>query len=275
MFAKARRLHTRKLNFSKKRTRLRAVARQATNFAGLMQTKVLLHNFSVVCIVSSSNFCMKGKAKTKWLLNPMDRVAEILFGLIMALSFTCSIGIANRGPTEIRQLLIGAIGCNLAWGIVDATMYLIGVLARKSRSKTIFDSVRNSSQTAKAREYISDALPPDVALAIGTEGLEEIRNKLTALPGTSIDVRLELHNIKESIAIFFLIFISTFPVVIPFVFFQDTQFALRISNLIAIVMMFFCGWSVAKYVGYNKWRMSIAITLIGIMLVGVTIALGG
>ena len=218
---------------------------------------------------------MDGGPKFKLLLSPLDRVAEILFGLIMALSFTCSIGIANRGPTEIRQLLIGAIGCNLAWGIVDATMYLMGVLARKSRSKTIFDAVRNSSQTVKAREYISDALPPDVASAIGTEGLEEIRNKLTGMPGTAIDVRLKLQDIKESIAIFFLIFISTFPVVIPFVFIHDTKLALRISNLVAIVMMFFCGWSVAKYVGYNKWKMSISIILIGIMLVAVTIALGG
>ena len=136
-------------------------------------------------------------------------------------------------------------------------------------------AVRNSSQTVKAREYISDALPPDVASAIGTEGLEEIRNKLTGMPGTAIDVRLKLQDIKESIAIFLLIFISTFPVVIPFVFIHDTKLALRISNLVAIVMMFFCGWSVATYVGYNKWKMSIAIILIGIMLVAVTIALGG
>jgi hypothetical protein len=40
-------------------------------------------------------------------------------------------------------------------------------------------------------------------------------------------------------------------------------------------MMFFCGWEVAKYVGYNKWKMSLAIILIGIMLVAITIALGG
>jgi len=98
---------------------------------------------------------------------------------------------------------------------------------------------------------------------------------LPGMPGTAIDVRLKLQDIKESIAIFFLIFISTFPVVIPFVFIHDTKLALRISNLVAIVMMFFCGWSVAKYVGYNKWKMSISIILIGIMLVAVTIALGG
>jgi len=215
------------------------------------------------------------ETKIKFLLNPMDRVAEILFGLIMALSFTCSMGIATRGPAEIRQLLIGAIGCNLAWGIVDATMYLIGVLARKSRSKTIFDAVRNPTQAAKAREYISDALPPSVASGIGTEELEVIRNKLSGMPDPSIDVRLKLRDVREAIAIFFLIFISTFPVVIPFVFIHDTRVALRISNLVAIIMMFFCGWSVAKYVGYDKWRMSIAVVLVGIILVAVTIALGG
>jgi VIT1/CCC1 family predicted Fe2+/Mn2+ transporter len=218
---------------------------------------------------------MEGGTKFKLLLNPMDRVAEILFGLIMALSFTCSINIATKGPAEIRQLLIGAIGCNLAWGIVDATMYLIGVLARKSRSKTIFDIVRDPSQAGKAREYILDELPPAVGSVIGTEGLEDIRDKLAAMQDTSVSVRLTFQDIKEAIAVFFLIFVSTFPVVVPFVFIRDTMLALRISNLVAIVMMFFCGWSVARYVGYNKWKMSIAIILIGIMLVAVTIALGG
>jgi VIT1/CCC1 family predicted Fe2+/Mn2+ transporter len=218
---------------------------------------------------------MQGTPKLKLLLNPLDRAAEILFGLIMALSFTCSIGIATRGPAEVRQLVIGAIGCNLAWGIVDATMYLIGVLARKSRSKTIFDAVQNPSQTEKAKSYISEELPSMLVSAIGTEGLEKIRNKLAGMPPESIDVRLHRRDVKEAIAIFFLIFISTFPLVIPFVLINDTQLALRVSNAVAIVMMFFCGWKVAKYVGYNKWKMSLTIILIGIMLVAVTIALGG
>lgn len=220
-------------------------------------------------------FSMEDLAKSKSLLNPMDRAAEILFGLIMALTFTCSIGIANKGQTEIRQLLIGAIGCNLAWGLVDATMYLIGVLGRKNRNKIIFNSIQNSSETDKARKYISDALPPMVASAMGSEGLEQIRSQLINLELTTPDVRLTAHDIKKAIALFFLIFISTFPVVIPFVFIHDTKLALRVSNGIAIVMMFLCGWSVAKYVGFSKWIMSVAMTLIGIFLVGVTIALGG
>src|SRR4030095_16485515 len=218
---------------------------------------------------------MEGLTKSKSLLNPLDRSAEILFGLIMALSFTCSIGIASRGPAEIRQLLVGAIGCNLAWGIVDAVMYLIGILAQKARSNTIFEAVHNPSQTDKANEYIADVLPPRVASAIGAEGLDQIRNKLANLPAAPPDVRLTIHDVKKAAAIFSLVFISTFPVVLPFIFIQDAKLALIISNLVAIVMMFLCGWSVARYVGYNKWKMSITITLIGIILVAVTIALGG
>jgi len=214
-------------------------------------------------------------SKPKPLLNTMDRVSEILFGIIMTLTFTCSIGIANTKNTEIRQLIIAAISCNIAWGLVDAIGYIVSTIVQRSRNKTILDSVLTTSDADKARKYISDSLPPAVTSAIGTEGLEELRQKLEALPEISADVRLKPLDFKQAIAIFFLIFISTFPLVIPFVFIHDTKLAPRISNLVALIMMFFCGWSVAKYVGYNKWRMSIGVILIGIMLVAITTALGG
>lgn len=218
---------------------------------------------------------MEYPAISTTLLDPMDRAAEILFGLIMALTFTCTIGIAGKGHAEIRQMLIGAIGCNLAWGLVDATMYLIGVLGRKNRNNMIFDLVQNSLETGKARQHISEALPPVVVSALGPEGLEHIRDKLSKVTDPRARVKLTVHDLKKAMALFFMIFISTFPVVVPFVFIRDTKLALRVSNLVAIVMMFLCGWSVAKYVGFSKWTMSIALIIIGIFLVGITIALGG
>jgi len=213
--------------------------------------------------------------ESKSLLNPLDRAAEILFGLIMALTFTCSIGVATKGHTQIGELLVGAIGCNMAWGLVDAVMYLTGVLARRSRNKIMFDSVHNPSQIQAARRHISDALPPIVASTIGTDGVEQIRNQLIKVPNVSPRVRLTGDDLKKALALFSLIFISTFPVVVPFVLIHDPGTALRISNVIAIVMMFLCGWSVAKYVGFNKWLMSAAMVSIGILLVAITIALGG
>ena len=54
------------------------------------------------------------------ILDPMDRISEVLFGLIMALTFTCTLGVA---AAEVRTMLIGALGCNLAWGIIDGGVH--------------------------------------------------------------------------------------------------------------------------------------------------------
>ena len=85
----------------------------------------------------------------------------------------------------------------------------------------------------------------------------------------------EKSDFKTAIGIFFLVFISTFPVVIPFLFITEAQLALRISNLVAIVFMFICGWLLASYGNYNKIVSSITIAIIGVLLVGLTILLGG
>ena len=218
---------------------------------------------------------MERQARQTRLLNPLDRASEILFGLIMALSFTCSVSIINAHQTAIRQLLAAAISCNLAWGIVDAAMYLIGVLAERNRTRTLFDAVRRSGSATEARNYISNVLPPSIASLIDADTLAKIQTALDALPDDDAKVGLTTRDLKKAVGIFLLVFISTFPIVIPFVFISDTNLALRISNIIAIIMMFLCGWSVAIYVGASKWKLSIGMVLIGILLVIITIALGG
>lgn len=70
--------------------------------------------------------------KTKRVLDPIDRVSEIIFGLLMALSFTGSLSVAT-GHEEIRTVLAAALGCNIAWGLVDAVMYLVGTATERAR----------------------------------------------------------------------------------------------------------------------------------------------
>jgi hypothetical protein len=47
-------------------------------------------------------------------LDPMDRISEVLFGLIMVLTITGSLSVATENHPDTRTLRIGAIGCNLA-----------------------------------------------------------------------------------------------------------------------------------------------------------------
>lgn len=52
-------------------------------------------------------------------------ISETLFGLIMVLTFICTLGAATAGDIKVQTILIGALGCNLAWGIVDRGLYLL------------------------------------------------------------------------------------------------------------------------------------------------------
>jgi hypothetical protein len=48
------------------------------------------------------------------LLDPMERIAEVLFGVIMTLTFTCTLAVETADRLRVRTMLIGALGCNLA-----------------------------------------------------------------------------------------------------------------------------------------------------------------
>ena len=70
-------------------------------------------------------------------------------------------------------------------------------------------------------------------------------------------------------------FLSTFPVVIPFIFMHNAGPALRVSNAIAIVMLFLTGYAFGRMTGRHPWLVGIAMVVLGSILVGMTMALGG
>src|SRR5262247_4234038 len=88
---------------------------------------------------------------SKRVLEPHERISEVLFGLIMVLTFTGSLSVAEAGREDVRAMLIGAIGCNLAWGIIDGVLYLMGCLAEKGRNLMAYQAVRHASNPQQAQ----------------------------------------------------------------------------------------------------------------------------
>ena len=212
---------------------------------------------------------------SKSLLDPVDRISEILFGLIMALTFTCTISVADSGTMDVRAMLIAAIGCNIAWGLVDAVMSLLMKMTENGHNLRIFNFVRHTKNIQKAHMFIANALPPVIARVLEPDELEVIRQKLLKLQAVPTRVRLKVSDFRMALGIFMLVFLSTFPVAIPFILIEELNTALRTSNLVAIIMMFLCGWFLGKYSGRNKLIMGIAMCTIGTLLLLITISLGG
>jgi len=208
-------------------------------------------------------------------LEPSERSAEVLFGLIMVLTFTGSLSVAEADRTEVRTMLIAALGCNLAWGIIDAVLYLMGSLAEKGRDLTIYRAVRAAADPQQAQRLIADALPPVVASVLQAAELESMRQRLLELPEPPARANLHKDDWLGAAGVFLLVFLSTFPVAVPFLFMTSALPALRISNGIAILMLFLAGYAYGKCVDRHPWLTGIAMVALGSVLVGLTMALGG
>jgi len=75
-------------------------------------------------------------------LEPVERISEVLFGLIMALTITGAVGVATADHFQIRTMLFAALGCNLAWGIIDGGMYLMARIGERGRNAVVAQAVR-------------------------------------------------------------------------------------------------------------------------------------
>ena len=122
---------------------------------------------------------------------------------------------------------------------------------------------------------MADALPAAVGAAIRPEQLEELRGQLVKQPEPPRFPSLTLHDFRGAIGVFLLVFLSTFPVVLPFAFITQAHLALRISNGIAVSLLCLGGVALGKYAGLSPFRTALGMVAVGALLVAITIALGG
>jgi VIT1/CCC1 family predicted Fe2+/Mn2+ transporter len=216
-----------------------------------------------------------GIQHTVRVLDPPERIAEVLFGLIMVLTFTGTLGAAEAGREDVRIMLVGALGCNVAWGIIDGFLYVLGALAERGRTLQTYKAVRQSPDPRQGQALVAGALPTLVAEVLDPAELESIRQRLLALPEPTGTARTTVRDWLGALGVFLLVFMSTFPVTIPFMLMTDAVGALRVSNAVAIAMMFIAGVAYGRYIGRSPLFMGVTMVALGAIMVALTIALGG
>jgi hypothetical protein len=210
----------------------------------------------------------------KRLLDPIERSSEVLFGLIMVLTFTGSFRASGADHDNVDRMLLGALGCNLAWGIIDGVFYLLATLSQRGHNLALLRQVQ-SSGPEQGRQILGEAISDDLSAVLTDIEVESIRVRMLQLPRPTDQPKLHRSDYMAALGVFLLVFLSTFPVVLPFLFMSHPTRALRVSNLIAVVMLFFVGQAYGKYAGYRRWQVGVVMVLIGLIMVGLTIALGG
>jgi len=208
-------------------------------------------------------------------LDPTDRFSEVVFGVVMAMTFTGTVSVANAGEQDIHQLLYAAAGCNLAWGIVDAVMYVITSVADRGRAYRLERAIGEAKDADAGRRIVAENLPGGLADVLPASVLEGIRTAVADGARNAPRPRVGRDDLAGALGVFSLVVLGTLPVTLPFALLSHVALALRVSQGIGLTALFLNGSALGHYAGFGTWRSGFVMLAIGVALVSLVIALGG
>ena len=207
-------------------------------------------------------------------LSTVDRVCELCFGLFMALTFVGAVSAATGGHDAGRVMFYTALGCNLAWGLADAVMFLVRTLTHRARRRALAIAIRSQAAPAEGVRMLREELEGVMRTLVADAELRAVRARLAALPALPEQPHLGGADYRAAFAIFVLVVLGTFPVALPFLLF-DTRTALIASRILTLVILFACGLALGKHAGGGGWKSGAGMTIVGVGLTAAIIALGG
>jgi hypothetical protein len=207
-------------------------------------------------------------------LDPSDILGEILFGLIMVLTLTLGAAIASGYE---RGLILAAIGCNVAWGVIDAVLVVMGSRYARHRHGRLVRAIRSARDEKQALALIRDEFESGVEVESRPEDRERLNRSIHEVFAHARPRRMTLgkDDWLTAVAVFVLVVAPALPAVLPFLFVENPHHALRLSNALLIGLLFVVGYLWGRHVDLHPWLAAFVLTALGVALAGIAIALGG
>ena len=213
-------------------------------------------------------------------LSEADVQVEMLCGVIMVLVMIgyLKLSLAQDGFEFKKMMMLVPLGCNAAWGIIDGIMYVLINLRERGNKSKLLSLIKSAKDQNEVLALIKnefgfvfiDLLNKDTQDNIYQEILKGLTNTIVEKPKgiSKNDLRLVLKT-------FLIVFSTGVPLVIPFILLNDVWLAIRISHIIGLVMLFSIGYWWAKLASRHRIRSAIALTILGVIIVGITEVLHG
>jgi hypothetical protein len=220
------------------------------------------------------------------LLDPIDRLSEAIFSILILLTFTLAFRVIKfnygTGPEiasdEVNQLLIAAVGCTLAWGIIDGVMYALTSLFERGEKHRLLRDLDAATSDEERIGIIADELD-HILEPITLENKRHLlyQDVLENLRGSQPQpVGFKREDFEGAVGSVLVAILAVLPSITPFVLIRhDPYLALRVSNVISFLVLFYLGYSWGKYTGANPWRTGIMLAVVALLMMAIAIPLGG
>lgn len=211
-------------------------------------------------------------------LDPANAYAEVQFGLIMALTFTLGATlIVDPAGETFERVVFGAVTCNVAWGIIDGAFYILGQIFELGRRGLQIQQVKTAMGREEAMDRIREVFDSRVADVTTSEERDRLYDAIhrLVLRMTPPARRPTREGLLGALAVFVLVSATGLPVLLPALLIPDTRLALRITNGLLVICLFFTGYGMARAVRGRKILVGLCVSVVGLALVGVAKVLGG
>lgn len=218
------------------------------------------------------------------LLDPIDRLTETIYSILILLTFTLAFRVFHLTPGEtvsaeyVNDLLIGALLAITAWGIIDGIVYvLVSVFARSEKHRLLWHiqaadtGEEEIAAVADELEFILEPITGESQRqALYAEIVEQLRDNRPQ------PIRLKREDLTGGAASALVAVLVILPSLAPFVLLRsDYALAIRLSNIISFAVLFYAGYGWGKYTEVNPWKTGLMLVGVGVLLAAIAIPFGG
>ena len=238
-----------------------------------------------------SSFHPRQQAKSKKpflgsLIDPIDRLTETVFSILILLLFTLAFRVLRlsadpiQAPSieSVNELLIGALGATLAWGMIDGVMYALISLFEHGEKHRMLKNI----QAAVTEDEAVDAVAYELDYILEPITDEPVRKKLYdsilfhLRDSQPRPIGFTRDDFTGAIGHVVVAVVAVTPSLVPLVVLRNNaELAILVSNIVSFIVLFLVGYNWGRYTGANPWKTGLLLTAVAVAMVLIAIPLGG
>ena len=220
------------------------------------------------------------------LLDPIDRLSETIFSVLILLTFTLAFRILKLGgipgqpitSAHLNELLIAAVGATLAWGIIDGVMYALMAVLERGESHRLLRRLQAAESEREGVEIVAEEFDYLLEPITGDAERQQLYRHVFAYlrEGQPRPVGFKRDDLAGALGSVLVAVLPVLPSLAPLVLLRGSpELAIRVSNVVSFGVLFYSGYQWGQYSGSSPWRTGLLVMVVGVAMVAVAIPLGG
>jgi hypothetical protein len=219
-------------------------------------------------------------------IDPLDRLTESVFSILILLTFTITSWILGFSETHdhsinsqnVVDLALAALVTIIAYALIDGVIYTLLTMFGRDQNHRLLQSVQSAESDQEAISVIADHLDDILEPITGEKERQLIYDNIliNLRDSQPREIGLKREDVIAGLTHVLVAVLIVTPSLLPLVILsQDPETAILVSNCVSFFLLFFIGYRWGKYSGANPWKTGLLIMSVITALVLILFWMGG